>query len=75
MADVAAIIRRIQAASLIRSYFGSKQKMELSLLVMTVSVATLCVAIVMLATTNINRSRFDAMIGNESSESLEQVPM
>jgi hypothetical protein len=46
--------------------------MDLSLLLMTVSVATLCVAIVMLAATNINRCRLDAMIGKKSSESLEQ---
>jgi two-component sensor histidine kinase len=46
--------------------------MELSLLMMTVSVATLCVAIVLLAATSINRSRLDAMTDNEASKSLEQ---
>jgi hypothetical protein len=46
--------------------------MGLSLLLMTVSTATLCTAIVMLAATSINQRRLDAMIGNQSTESLEQ---
>jgi hypothetical protein len=45
---------------------------DLSLLLITVSAATLYTAIVMLAATNINRRRLDAMIGNKSSDSLEQ---
>jgi len=46
--------------------------MELTLLVMTVSIVTLCLAIVTLTATNIHRNRLDAMIHNDSSGSLEQ---
>jgi hypothetical protein len=46
--------------------------MDTSLLVITVGFATLGVAIVMLAATNINRRRLDSMIGTNSSKSLEQ---
>jgi hypothetical protein len=46
--------------------------MDTTLLVITVGITTLCAAIVMLAATNINRRRLDAMIGTNSSKSLER---
>jgi hypothetical protein len=46
--------------------------MNFSLLSLTVWLGTLCVSIVMLAVTNINKRRLDSMIGNKCTESLEQ---
>ena len=67
-----AIINLIQSAALLSTTISGCQHVDLSLLLITVSAATLCTAIVMLAATSINKRRLDAMIGNKSSASLEQ---
>ena len=46
--------------------------MDTSLLIITVGFAILCVAIVLLATANIDRHELDTMIGNRSTRSLEE---
>jgi hypothetical protein len=46
--------------------------MNFSLLSLSIGLGALCVSIVMLAVTNMNKRRLDSMIGNKCNESLEQ---
>ena len=46
--------------------------MDISFLVMTVSIVTLCVVITLLAAANMSSRKLDARIGRERQESVEQ---